>query len=300
MSEQVVPVNVSVENDRSEEVRAGKLAGARSRRETAANISEPERLASAIAGGFLALYGVRKKGWGGLGLAVAGAELLRRGVTGHCMAYDALGVSTRDGTLKIAERQSATVDPSKAIKARGVVTIQRARAELYRMWRDFSQLPTFMHNLERVDVLSPTRSHWVTKGPAGTKVEWDAEIVAEREGEYIEWASMSPADVPNRGTVQFVDSPLGDGTEVIVTLEVEPPAGRVGDLIARAFGKSPQQEVTDAVQRFRETAERGSAASNSSFGVTSSSSASSTSTSSTSFSGSSHHNSLGWTTPEPS
>jgi len=255
MSEQAMPVHTAVEDDWSQNVQASRTASARRRRQAAVNISEPERLVSAVAGGFFAIYGVRRKGWAGLGLAALGAELLRRGMTGHCMAYDALGVSTRDGHLSVATRSSADVDPSKAVKARAVETIQRPRAELYRMWRDFSQLPRYMVNLQRVDVITPTRSHWVTKGPAGATVEWDAEIIAERENEYIEWQSVEPAEVPNRGTVQFVDAAVGGGTEVIVTLEAQPPAGKVGDLVARAMGKSPQQEVTQALHRFKQIAE---------------------------------------------
>ncbi len=255
MSEQVVPLNVTVDADRRDRSRAERRARARARREASVNISQTERVVSTIAGSLLAAYAARRKGWGGLGLAIAGLELVRRGVTGHCMAYDAMGISTRDGRLKVAQKRNAELDPSKMVKARGDVVVHRPRAELYRIWRDLSQLPNFMPNLERVDVVSPTRSHWVTKGPAGTMVEWDAEIVAEREGEYLEWCSIAPADVPNRGMVQFVDANDGNATEVIVTLEAEPPAGKLGDAVARMFGSSPQQEVDDAVRRFREFTE---------------------------------------------
>lgn len=280
MSEQVVPLNVAAEPERRDAARWARRERARVQREASVNIGEVERLASAVAGGLLAAYGVRRKGWSGLGLAIVGVELVRRGMTGHCMAYEAMGVSTKDGKLQIDKRRNPELDPSKAVKARGVATIRRPRSELYRMWRDFSQLPRFMQHLERVDVMSPTRSHWVTKGPAGTSIEWDADIIAERDGEYIEWASVAAADVPNRGTVQFVDAADGDGTEVIVTLEAEPPAGKVGDFVARLFGRSPQQEVEDAVKRFREAAERHAPLSSGQRGASSSSSSSSTSTSS--------------------
>lgn len=255
MSEQIVPLNVTVDADRRDRSRDDRRARARARRQASVNISQTERVASTIAGTLLAAYAARRRGWGGLGLAIAGLELVRRGVTGHCMAYSAMGITTREGPLKVAPTQKGEFDPRKAVKARGDVVVQRPRGEIYRMWRDLSQLPRFMQHLERVDVLSPTRSHWVTKGAAGTMVEWDAEIVAERDGEYLEWCSVAPADVPNRGTVQFVDADGGNATEVIVTLEAEPPAGKLGDLVAQMFGSSPQQEVDDAVRRFREIAE---------------------------------------------
>jgi uncharacterized membrane protein len=46
-----------------------------------------------------------------------------------------------------------------------------------------------MSHLERVSVTSGNRSHWTVKAPAGTKVEWDAEINTEKPGELIRLAS---------------------------------------------------------------------------------------------------------------
>lgn len=65
------------------------------------------------------------------------------------------------------------------------VTINRPLAELYAYWRDFARLPSFMDNLERVEIVSDPRSHSVVKGPAGKTYEWDADITEEREGEVI-------------------------------------------------------------------------------------------------------------------
>ena len=41
------------------------------------------------------------------------------------------------------------------------VTINRPRDELFAYWRVFSNLPSFMDNVERIDILSNTTSHWV-------------------------------------------------------------------------------------------------------------------------------------------
>jgi uncharacterized membrane protein len=217
------------------------------------NVGNSERVVSALAGGLLAMWGLRRKGPLGYGAAALGAELLYRGTSGHCHAYTAMGVSTRE------TRQRGTpvdVNHDRAVDVRHSVTIARPRAELFAIWRDFSTLPQFMGPLERVDVLTPTTSHWVTKGPAGTKVEWDAEIVDEREGEWIAWRSIEPSQVPNNGTVMFRDLD-GDQTEVFVTLEAQPPGGKVGDLVARMFGRSPEQEVRQALDRFKEMCESG-------------------------------------------
>ncbi|HYW30440.1 MAG TPA: SRPBCC family protein [Gemmatimonas sp.] len=217
------------------------------------NVGRGERLVSTVLGGLLAVYGLKRRGRAGYGLAAVGAELLYRGATGHCHAYGALGVTTeQERTIGAV----ADVDHSKSVDVRHSIEIERPRDELFAAWRNFSNLPTFMTHLDRVDVLSNTKSHWVTKGPAGIKVEWDAEIVDEREGEWIAWQAVEPAQVPNNGTVMFRDAPSGD-TEIFVTLEAQPPAGKLGELVARMFGKSPDRQVRMALEKFKEMAESG-------------------------------------------
>ncbi len=215
------------------------------------NVGATERIASAVAGGFLTMFGLRRRGTAGYGMALLGAELLYRGASGHCKSYSVLGVSTKE---YVEPGVPADVDHAHSISVRQSVYVQRPREELFAMWRDFSRLPEFMDHLERVDVLSPTHSHWVVAGPAGSTVEWDAEIVDERENEWIAWRTVEPAQVPNNGTVMFCEMSDG-GTDVFVTLEAQPPAGKFGDLVAKMFGRAPNRQVRQALTRFKEVAE---------------------------------------------
>jgi len=59
------------------------------------NVGDTERWLSAIGGGALLLYGLRRS-LGSLTLAVGGGMLLYRGVTGHCKAYESLGLNSVD------------------------------------------------------------------------------------------------------------------------------------------------------------------------------------------------------------
>lgn len=217
------------------------------------NVGRGERLFSAVVGGLLAAYGLKRRGRAGYGMAAVGAEMLYRSATGHCHAYSALGISTHDERT-IGE--PVVINHDKAVEVRRSIDVARPREELFAVWRDFSKLPHFMTHLERVDVLSSTKSHWVTKAPIGMTVEWDAEIVGERANEWIAWQSVEPSQVPNNGTVMFRDAPSG-GTEIFVTLEAQPPAGKIGALVARMFGKSPDRQVRMALERFKEMAEAG-------------------------------------------
>lgn len=137
------------------------------------------------------------------------------------------------------------------------VQINRSPEELYRFWRNFENLPRFMNHLESVQHLDDKRSHWVTKAPLGTHVEWDAEITDEQEDRYIVWRSLKGADVPNSGSVSFHDLLYEEGTEVRVTLDYDPPGGIAGAALATVFGESPDQQLYEDLWRLKQEIELG-------------------------------------------
>lgn len=137
------------------------------------------------------------------------------------------------------------------------IAIDKPPHELYAFWRRFSNLPLFMRNLESVTELDGMRSHWVAKGPAGTRVEWDAEIYNETENELIAWRSLENADVVNAGSVRFQAGPAGHGTFVRITMNYNPPAGKVGASLAQLIGSEPAQLIKEDLRRLKQVMEAG-------------------------------------------
>ena len=165
-----------------------------------------------------------------------------------------LSTSKRDDAVH--EATAGLVEPQGDSLIGRTVTINRPRAELYAYWRDFSNLATFMDNVERVDILDDKRSHWVVKAPAGKTVEWDSVITEERDGELIAWASAPGADVPNSGRIDFRDAGAR-GTFVTATIVYDPPAGVVGKLIAKMFQREPAIQARRDLRRFKQLMETG-------------------------------------------
>ena len=62
--------------------------------------------------------------------------------------------------------------------------------------------------------------------------------------------------------MRFSDAPGGRGTEVHVTLEYDPPAGRLGRLVAKLFGEEPDVQVREDLRRFKAIMEAGEAPTN--------------------------------------
>lgn len=226
------------------------------------NVARPERVGSVALGAALIAYGLKRRDPKGLVAALVGGAFVQRGATGHCAVYDALGVSTGDAEAVLGHRsdvtgRAATVNARKAVKVERAVTVARSRHELYAFWRDFTNLPQFMEHLESVRVDSPTRSHWMAKAPAGSDVEWDAEIVNDVPDEIIAWKSVGDPDVANAGAVNFSDAPADRGTIVKVTLDYEPPGGKLGAFVARLFGEDPDRQVREDLRKFKQLMETG-------------------------------------------
>jgi uncharacterized membrane protein len=212
------------------------------------NVSDWERVASIAAGAALVYMGTRQRR---SGLATsAGVGLVARGVSGFCPVNAAIGRDSDRSNTKVA------LSGPRGVHVYESVVIHRPASELFAFWRDFSNLPRFMEHLMDVQVLSSTRSVWTAKAPVGMRVKWEAEVINEIPGELIGWQSTENADVATAGSVRFV--PVDQGrTEIIVHLQYEPPAGRLGTMIASVFGEEPTQQIRADLRRLKEILETG-------------------------------------------
>ena len=233
----------------------GELTGAK-QSDMSVNVGQVERWASALGGGALALYGLTRGSLGGVALALVGAALVQRGYTGHCNLYEAVGFNSA-GDSSLRNSENVSVPAERGIKLEHSVTINRPAAEIYNFWRNFENLPRFMNHLEAVHLTGENRSHWVAKGPAGTTVEWDAEVYNEKDGELIAWRTLEGSQVASAGSVRFEQSAGGRGTTVRVSLKYDPPGGALGAAVARLFGENPEQQISEDLRRFKQLMETG-------------------------------------------
>jgi uncharacterized membrane protein len=212
------------------------------------NVGDVERLLSVIGGGALVLYGLRRS-LGHLALMLGGSALIYRGLTGYCEIYKTLGVST------------AHHHAGAGITLESTVTVNKPAADVYRFWRRLENHPRFIRHLESVVSTADKRSHWVAKVPMQGCIEWDAEIVEERENALLSWRSLAGADVHNAGTVRFRELPNNRGTEVRVKLEYAPPGGMVGAALGKLLKTLTVWQLREDLRRFKQLIEAGEVAS---------------------------------------
>jgi uncharacterized membrane protein len=211
------------------------------------NVGETERIVSAIAGGALLIFGLTRLSVGGMLLAAVGAALGYRGITGHCDAYERLGIDAGGARRNVG---------NLGVKIDEAIVVNAPPQRVYDVWRNLDNLPRLLSHVERAEVLDRTRSRWTVKGPAGARVSWDAELINDKPGELIAWRTTDSTLVNHAGSVTF--EPVGDSqTRVRVSLQYDPPGGRFGHAVASLVSADAGSQVAHDLAEFKRALEEG-------------------------------------------
>jgi len=215
------------------------------RAERTRNVGEIERVVSTIGGGAVLVFGLSRM-FPGLLVAAVGGFLAYRGITGHCPAYKRLGIDA-GGARRNVGNLGVKIDES--------VVVNAPPQRVYDIWRKLENLPRVLSNVERVEVLDRTHSRWTVKGPAGTPIAWDAELINDKPGELIAWRTKDSTLVNHAGSVTF--EPAGQGTRVNVSLQYDPPGGRFGHAVASLVSSDAGSQTAHDLQEFKRAVEEG-------------------------------------------
>lgn len=202
------------------------------------NVDSTERWISGVGGLVLVALGASRRGPLGWLTAAVGGVLAARGATGYCPYYDATTVN------KVTHHRGFHVDES--------IWIDAPYDQLYAFWRDVENLPRVFAHLREVEALNSHFSRWSATAPGGFTVEWDTEIINEHPGEMIAWRSVPGSKVHTAGTVRFSEE--YGGTRVRLSLQLDPPGGVLGTLVARLL-EDPKREVQNDLRNFKQVME---------------------------------------------
>ena len=171
--------------------------------------------------------------------AAAGAVLLS--VRRQPVAAMRLGAAATAITYQALARHRTALEPgtnanhhtrdalggTRGIHLRESIRLERPVEEVFQLLASAAEPP---------EVHAPPRagkrdrrslSHWVARGPAGVRVEWDAEIINEVPNRLIGWRSVPGSDVTSAGSVQFAKARNGLSTQITVHMQYA-AAGRQG------------------------------------------------------------------------
>lgn len=211
------------------------------RRPAGVNISPAERIATGVLGGAAIAYGLDRRGPLGLALAAGGAVLAARAATGRCPIY---------------RRFTA---PSPVIDVSRSATLYSTRATVYRVFRQFDKLPTFLQHVAEVEVTGPTTSRWTIREGRWT-LTWDARITEEIEGRRLAWESLPGGDLEAEGAIELREAPADRGTEMTIRLRYRPPGAVAARPFRRLLEVITNHQLARELTRFRQLIETGSIA----------------------------------------
>jgi uncharacterized membrane protein len=221
------------------------------------NVSEKERSASALLGGALVAFGMRRGLRGGAPAALVGSALLHRGLTGHCYAYQALGMNTR----RRDRGESATL-PRPISRS---ITIGRSEAELRAFIRDGGNLARVLSEFAgveetpqgyRFELRLPERAHDFLPERGERALTWEARLVEDAPSA-LGFRSSPESEHAHELSFRFRPAPGGWGTEV--TLELLLDTGAVAQTAIRALSFVPENALERALRRLKSLVETGEA-----------------------------------------
>ncbi len=88
----------------------------------------------------------------------------------------------------------------------------------YNQWTQFESFPQFMDGVERIDQVTPTKTHWSTR-IAGVQREFDAEITEQNPDERIAWTTSNGTHQAGVVTFHRLDE---NSTRVTLQLDHDP------------------------------------------------------------------------------
>jgi len=213
----------------------------------ATNIERWATLATATA---VMAYGLSRRSATGVCLAAAATPLAYRGLVGE---WPTIGTGRAGSVL---DDTRTALSGRRGVRVRESMRLQRPVDEVYRFWRHLQNLPRFMTSLERVTDLGDGRSHWIAKGPADAKVEWDAAIINEVENKVIGWRSEPGSDIVTAGSVSFEPARGGLSTQVSVHLQYA-LAGHAAGWLTSFIDLHREQAVREDLRRLKQYLETG-------------------------------------------
>ncbi len=190
-------------------------------------------------------------------LMVAYGALLKRGLIGALVSAGGLALALR-GTANrpMAQLLGVGEHGRRGITVNKTITVHQPIHIVFDLWSRLDNFPLFMAHVREVDIeVGGSKTRWTVDGPAGTKVEFEAETIAFEPDRQIAWRTLPKQSVEHEGRVRFEE--IDGGTRVHVQMTYRPPGGVVGHAIAHILGWDPKARMDDDLARMKALLEDG-------------------------------------------
>jgi uncharacterized membrane protein len=134
----------------------------------------------------------------------------------------------------------------------GEVVIHRRPHDVYRFYRDFTNLPRFLGDVVAVRQLTGTTYRWVVAGPFGARIPLTVTITEQRVDRLIRYRTGGPLPY-GRWELSFTPESDAGGTRVREQLAI--PLRAIGRAALALLGKFPDREVAANLTKLKQLLE---------------------------------------------
>lgn len=152
------------------------------------------------------------------------------------------------------QRTSSRTRDENTIEAS--VTVRCAVEEVFRFYRDFKNLPSFLGDVMAIEQLDSATSRWTIQGPLGIRANWTIKVTEERTNELIRYETVTSPALRTCWQIHFAPGSAAGETEVREVMKA--PLGILGRAALALIGKFPAEEVASNLHRLKEVMETGS------------------------------------------
>lgn len=158
------------------------------------------------------------------------------------------------------QKIGARLTPLRLQKSRELheaITIDKPHEEVFAFWRNFANLPLFMKDIQKIEVISPEESKWTVRLQSGATAQWTAVITDERPGAMLAWRSLEGSAIETEGAVWFSKAPNQLGTEVQLMMTYKVPGGGISEIVNALTGEDPAIVILTHLKRLKALLETG-------------------------------------------
>jgi uncharacterized membrane protein len=163
----------------------------------------------------------------------------------------------RRALRKIAEQARATRRAHEAIDIARSVTVRADPQTVYETFRAPETFARMMHEFAQVHAGEGGRTRWTVHGPWQRDLTFETEVLEDKPGELMRWASVPDAAIALGGGLHLRPAPGDRGTEVRLQLRLTPPLGALGGALVKLLGPAPALVAERALRNLKTLIEAG-------------------------------------------
>ena len=134
------------------------------------------------------------------------------------------------------------------------IRIRLSVAEVFKFYSDFRNLPLFLGDVVKIDVIGPASTRWTIRGPLRTRIHWTVKITEIRKNELIRYQTCTSM---LRTYWEICFTTTDDSRETEVREKMRTPFGKFGLTALTLIGKFPAKEISANLNRLKEYMETG-------------------------------------------